>query len=159
MNYRYLDAAELAKNCKTAGEAEEKRRSAYYNLCAAADMFLADLEKDANKAPITVAIQAKDGRSFNRVIAASEGMVTLMNGESEASLPWTQLQPKDVISIYREVIRRGPVDGNTNQRHERAICFQWLSGEKDAAQTAAAKLGESSPTFKNRWLVWMNAVQ
>lgn len=158
-SYRYLEAVELTKKSTPANPAEEVKRAAFLGLCEGAGLFLSDLEKDANRGPVTVTIQAKDGRSFNRVIAAGEGLVTLLNGESEASLPWSQLRPADIIAIYREAIKRGPIDGNINLRHENAICFQWLSGEKDAAQIAASKLGESSPAFKKRWSDWMSALK
>lgn len=158
-SYRYLEAGELTKKSNPANAAEEVKRMAFLGLCEGAGIFLSDLENDANKGPLNVTLQSKDGRSFNRIIGAGEGMVTLLNGESEASLPWSQLRPADIIAIYREAIKRGPVEGNINLRHENAICFQWLSGEKDAAQIAASKLGESSPSFKKRWNEWMTALK
>jgi hypothetical protein len=36
-------------------------------------------------------------------------------------------------------------------RHERAIAFDWLAGNRERAQTAAAKLSLTSPHFKKRW--------
>ena len=158
-SYRYLEAGELTKKSTPANAAEEVKRVAFLGLCEGAGIFLSDLENDANKGPLNVGLQSKDGRSFNRIIGAGEGMVTLLNGESEASLPWSQIRPADIIAIYREAIKRGPVEGNINLRHENAICFQWLSGEKDAAQIAASKLGESSPSFKKRWNDWMTALK
>ena len=158
-NYRYLDAVELTKKSAPSNDAEAVKRAAFLGLCEAAGVFLSDLEADVNKSPISVGLQSKDGRSFSRVISASEGLVTLISGESEASLPWNQLRASDIIAIYREAIKRGPTDANISLRHENAICFQWLSGEKDAAQTAATKLGDSSPSFKKRWNQWMEALK
>lgn len=158
-SYRYLDAVELTKKSSAANAGEETKRIAFLGLCEGAGLFLSDLENDTKKAPLTVALQSKDGRSFSQVIGAGEGMVTLSNGQSEASLPWVQLKATDIIAIYREAIKRSPADPRINLRHENAICFQWLSGEKDAAQTAATKLGESSPSFKKRWSDWMKALQ
>lgn len=158
-SYRYLEAVELTKKSSAANAAEESKRIAFLGLCEGAGLFLSDLENDAKKTPLTVSLQSKDGRSFSQVIGAGEGMVTLFNGQSEASLPWVQLKATDIIAIYREAIKRSPADPRINLRHENAICFQWLSGEKDAAQAAAAKLGESSPSFKKRWSTWMTALQ
>lgn len=158
-SYRYLDAVELAKKSKGANPGEETKRIAFLGLCEGAGLFLSDLENDAQKTPITVPLQSKDGRTFNQVIGAGEGMVTLLNGQSEASLPWVQLKATDIIAIYREAIKRSPADPRISLRHENAICFQWLSGEKEAAQSAANKLGETSPSFKKRWSDWMMALQ
>lgn len=158
-NYRYLDAAELTKKSSAANAGEESKRIAFLGLCEGAGLFLSDLENDAKKTPLPVNLQSKDGRSFSQVIGAGEGMVTLFNGQSEASLPWFQLKATDIIAIYREAIKRSPADPRISLRHENAICFQWLSGEKDAAQVAATKLGESSPSFKKRWSDWMKALQ
>lgn len=158
-SYRYLEAVEMTKKSTPANPAEEVRRAAFLSLCEGAGIFLSDLENDLKKGPLNISLQSKDGRTFNGIISAGEGMVTLAHGESEASLPWSQLRPTDIIAIYRESIKRGPFDGNINLRHENAICFQWLSGEKDAAQIAATKLGESSPSFKKRWNDWMTALK
>lgn len=158
-SYRYMDAVELTKKSSAANAGEETKRIAFLGLCEGAGLFLSDLENDTKKTPLTVALQSKDGRSFSQVIGAGEGMVTLSNGQSEASLPWVQLKATDIIALYREAIKRSPADPRINLRHENAICFQWLSGEKDAAQTAATKLGESSPSFKKRWSDWMKALQ
>lgn len=159
IDYRFTEAADLAKKSPATNDKERNLRNATIGLCDGAGRFLTDLERDAKKAPLRVSIQAKDGRSFTQVIDAGEGMVTLSIGQSEASLPWTQVKPTDMINLYREAIKRNPNDSNIQQRHEHAICFQWLSGEKDAAQSTASKLSETSPTFKNRWNQWMQALK
>lgn len=156
--YRFWESVELIKKTKTANAAEEAKRMAYLSLCESAGIFLVDLENDTNKAPISIQVVAKDGRSFQGIIGAGESMVTLTSGASEASLPWTQLQPADIINIYREAVKRSNDESNLFMRHAHAICFQWLSGEKEAALSAAAKLSDSSPTFKKQWESWMNAI-
>jgi serine/threonine protein kinase len=158
-SYRFHEAAELTKRSRGANDDEEIKRTAFIGLCRGAGMFLSDLENDAKKAPLPVTILTKDGRNFTKIIDAGEGMVTLLKGETEASLPWTQIKPADIISVYREAIKRNPSDPDINRRHENAICFQWLSGEKEAAQNAAAKLSESSPQFKKRWSEWMEVLK
>ena len=158
-SYRYREAADLTKKSRATTPAEESKRIALLGLCEGAGSFLSDLENDAKKTPLTLNLHAKDGRTFSQVIGAEEGMVTLFNGQSEASLPWVQIKATDIIALYREAIKRSPSNPGINLRHENAICFQWLSGEKDAAQSTATKLGESSPTFKRRWTTWMSAMQ
>lgn len=158
-NCQYLDAAELLKKTSNLNANEETQRTALLGMCEGAGIFLADLEEDISKAPITLAIACKDGRSFTTVNAASEGMVTLSNGDTEASLPWSEIPASNIINLYREVIRKNPGDVGVPLRHESAICFQWLSGEKDAAQTAANVLSNTSPSFKKRWEQWMTALK
>jgi serine/threonine protein kinase len=157
-NYRFLESAELIKKTQSKEAKEEAQRLAYLGLCESAGIFLVDLESDTNKAPIDMKIETKDGRKFQRVIGAGENMVTLTSGESEASLPWTQLQPTDVIEIYREAVKRNSDASKLQLRHAQAICFQWLSGEKDAALSAASKLSDASPAFKKQWNSWMKAI-
>jgi eukaryotic-like serine/threonine-protein kinase len=159
VDYRFTEAADIAKKSSTANDKERDLRNSVIGLCEGAGRFLRELESDAKKAPLRVNIQAKDGRAFTSIIDAGEGMVTLSSGQNEASLPWPQIKPADMINLYREAIKRNPADPKIQQRHEHAICFQWLSGEKEAAQTAAAKLGESSPAFKKRWTDWMQALK
>ncbi len=157
-NCQFLEAAELLKKTSELNPQEETQRTALLGMCEGAGIFLADLEEDISKSPITLAIAAKDGRSFSSINAASEGMVTLANGDTEASFPWAGLPPANIINLYREVIRKNSGDVSIPLRHESAICFQWLSGEKDAAQTAANYLSNSSPSFKKRWEQWMAAL-
>lgn len=157
-SYRFAEAIELIKKSSGENQKENGQRIAYAVLCDGANRFLTDLERDIKNAALRVNLQTKDGRTFAQVIDAGEGMVTLSNGQTEASLPWGQLKAADMIGLYREAIKRKLNDPNVQQRHEHAIYFQWLSGEKDAALSAATKLGESSPPFKKRWELIMNAL-
>jgi hypothetical protein len=158
-SFRFRDALDVTKKTTHSSEKERKQREALIALCEGARNFLRDLEQDVKKSPVTISLQSKDGRNFTQVIHAGDGMVTLAAGPSEASLAWTMLKPADVITLYREAIKRNSSDPNISRRHEDAICFQWLSGEKDAAVSAAAVLGNSSPTFKKRWTDWMDALK
>jgi uncharacterized protein with beta-barrel porin domain len=125
----------------------------------AAASFLNDLSKDINKTPLNLAITTKDGRNYQQAAGVSDGMITLMQGSTEASIPWSDLSAPNIIAIYREAIRKASSSTNLSPRHEAAICFQWLSGETDAATTAADKLSKTNPSFQNRWQEWMKSIK
>jgi eukaryotic-like serine/threonine-protein kinase len=156
---RYRDAVELAKKSKVANNQEGAELLSLIALNDRARDFIRDLERDLKTAPLSYNLQSKDGRTFTRILNAGEDMVTLANGETETTLAWSALKPADVIAIYREAIKRNTPDSNINRRHENAICFQWLSGEKDAALNAANVLSNSVPAFKTRWEIWMKSIK
>lgn len=157
---RYLDAAELLKKSHSAVAAEETSRIALVGICESAGLFLADLESDLKKelvkSPSKLAIKAKDQRSFSEISGAGDGTVTVKNGDAEATLPWSQFDTLEVINIYRSIVRP-KISASTALaiRDESAIAYQWLSGDKEAANSAAKVLSESSPTFQTRWSQWM----
>lgn len=156
---QFLDAVESLKQSKPADDKSQAQRDALLGMAEAAGVFLADLEADLAKTSITLALTSKDGRAFTSIISASDGSITCSNGENEATLPWSQFKVADVIKLYSEVLRKTPASGDKALRHEAAISYQWLSGEKDAAQNAAQILSRTSSAFKTRWEQWMDALQ
>jgi len=158
-NCRFPEAKVLTQKSTPATASEESQHAALIALCEGAGTFLSDLENELGQGPLSLGLQSKDGSAYQNVTAASKGKVTLRGNESEVTLSWSQLRPMDVIAIYRETIKRGSSQENIHLRHENAICFQWLSGEKNAAQTAVSKLGEKSSSFKKRWAEWMAALK
>ena len=90
---------------------------------------------------------------------AGEGRVVVKTTEGEISLSWSDFLVNDIITIYREDIKRYTNEADKSRRHEAAVSFQWLGGERDAAKQAAEILGGNSPDFKQRWTNWMKALK
>ncbi len=155
--YDFLAAIDILKASTPATPQETAARASLIAMHECAASFLSDMTRSINSKPINLAISTKDGRSFQKVDSVSDSMVTLMTGETEASLPWSELSAATMISIYRETIR-GKNASELSQKYEDAICFQWLTGDTTAAQTAAAKFSTVSKSFKERWQYWMKSL-
>ena len=159
LQFEFIAALESLKLSQPANAQEQAARASLIAIHEAAASFLNDLSKDINKTPLNLAITTKDGRNYQQAAGVSDGMITLMQGSTEASIPWSDLSAPNIIAIYREAIRKASSSTNLSPRHEAAICFQWLSGETDAATTAADKLSKTNPSFQNRWQEWMKSIK
>jgi hypothetical protein len=157
---RFGEAAELLKKSGPPAEgAEEEQRSVLLAMSEAAGQFLKDLENDLTKSPLTINLKSRAGHAFNGITSAGEGRVVVKTTEGEISLPWSDFLVNDIITIYREDIKRNTNEADKSRRHEAAVSFQWLGGERDAAKQAAEILGGNSPDFKQRWANWMKALK
>lgn len=155
----FITALEALKKSTPANSRERAMRASLITMHEAAISFLSDLARDINKTPLNITVTTKDGRAFQQAAGVSDGMITLMQDTSEASLPWSDLSTPTLIALYREAIRGSTASGSLSARHEAAICFQWLSGETDAATTTAGKLFVTYPAFKTRWEEWMDSLK
>jgi eukaryotic-like serine/threonine-protein kinase len=159
LQLEFIAALESLKQSQPANSQEQSARTSLIAMHEAAASFLNDIAKDINKSPLSLSITTKDGRNYQQAAGVSDGMITLMQGSTEASLPWSDLSTPNIIAIYREAIRKAPSAENLAPRHEAAICFQWLSGETDAATAAAEKFSKVNPAFQNRWQEWMKSIK
>jgi cobalamin biosynthesis protein CbiG len=64
---------------------------------------------------------------------------------------WSELSPDALITLHRIFVRGATTDEERLARHERAISFDWLAGNRDRAVAAANTLAQGSPAFKQRW--------
>lgn len=157
---RFGEAAELLKKAGPfADGVEEEQRGVLLAMSEAAGQFLKDLENDLTKSPLTVSLKSREGHAFHGITSAGEGRVVVKTTEGEISLPWSDFLVNDIITIYREDIKRYTNEADKSRRHEAAVSFQWLGGERDAAKQAAEILGGNSPDFKQRWTNWMKALK
>jgi hypothetical protein len=55
-----------------------------------------------------------------------------------------------VIDLHRQLVKSAG-DEEKLRRHEAAIAFDWLAGDRDRAKTAGDRLAQDNEAFKRRW--------
>ncbi len=122
-------------------------------LTDAAAMFLSDLATDLKRGEVTLEARLKSGETFAKAAAAESDdhlLVTFASGLSR-ECAWGELAPAAVIDLYRSLIKNPQSDEAKLRRHESAIAFEWLAGERSRAVLAAERLAQDNPGFKGRW--------
>jgi len=144
---RFEEAAELIKTLQT--DPQGATREALLAINGAAMSFLAFLESDIPQSTSGVQLKLRNGGILNGVKVVRPGV--LAAGSSAAEYPWSDIDPESVIQFYRTNSRTRVAEIDMLQRHESAIAFDWLVGDRSRAALAAERLGSDSPIFKRRW--------
>lgn len=129
-------------------------RKSLLSLTDAAEVFLSELGMDIKRAPsgITVDGTCKSGEAFNKITASTQPgkLQVSLNGRSR-DCTWADLNPESVIGIYRVVIKTEPDVAKRCRRHQTAIAFQWLAGDRTQAVAAADLIADRDQSFRNHW--------
>ncbi|MES2995455.1 MAG: serine/threonine-protein kinase [Verrucomicrobiota bacterium] len=143
--FRFADAADLLEN------ATDPEAASLAAIARSAANFVTDLEDDLKKSAVAVPIRLRDGSTAKRLALESPGklQVTLADGTIR-NATWADLAPDSFIDLHRLLVVNLP-EADRLARHERAIAIDWLIGDRNRANEAAAKLSSSSPAFKSRW--------
>lgn len=117
-----------------------------------AALFLAEIEKDLAAELFTGELPLGDGGVAARVAVDAEGNIraTLVGGE-ERSCVWNDFSPDALIAIHRVLVKNPQGEIERMRRHECAIAFDWLVGNRERALAAAAVLAQGNTAFKQRW--------
>lgn len=121
-------------------------------LTDSAAVFLSDLGMDLKRGEIPVVGRLRTGEAITKVATTEVAgkLLVTFNGRSR-ECGWAQLEPASVIEIYRVVIKSESDEAKKLRRHETAIAFEWLTGDRAAAAAKAGLIGKNNPDFKNRW--------
>lgn len=144
---RFEEAAELIKSLQS--DPQGATREALLAINSAAMSFLAFLESDIPQSTTPIQLRLKNGETLNQVKVVKPGW--LAAGASAAEYSWSDIDPESVIQLYRTNSRNRVAEIDKLQRHESAIAYDWLVGDRARAALAAERLGSDSPIFKRRW--------
>jgi hypothetical protein len=148
--YRF---AEAAKRLKGEGKPEEAaERAAWLALTESAATLFPALEMDLKKGAVEVPLTLKEGGvAFVKASAGTEGHLTVTDATGTAKeIAWRELSPGSVIDLHRQLVKSAG-DEEKLRRHEAAIAFDWLAGDRDRAKAAGDRLAQDHETFKRRW--------
>lgn len=149
---RFDSALERLKAWKPDAEGMLEKRAALVTLAEAASAFLSNLGERAASEGAEVAIRARDGREFVAISGSGENGLSLRTAEgSEVSLRWGELEVDSLIALHRAMMRKEISKIESMRRHEQAVAFDLLAGDRKRARSAAERLGEDSEAFKRRW--------
>ncbi len=148
--FRFTEAAVHLKSLPSgAGDAA---RNSLLALVEATCAFVADIEDDLARGGVAAELPLKSGGTAVRLaVDGSRALqVTLADGSSR-SATWRDFAPDALISLHRVLVRNPKTDLERFRRHECAIAFDWLVGNRERAAGAAEVLARESNAFRQRW--------
>jgi hypothetical protein len=143
---RFSEAAEFAKSLAADPTGATRESIAAMNTSAA--NFLTFLEAEITAiGGEAIQLKLRSGETLDHVKVAKPGLLSASGAEH----PWGDIDPESVIQLYRTSIRTRVAEIDRVPRHESAIAFDWLVGDRTRATAAADRLAIESPIFKRRW--------
>jgi tRNA A-37 threonylcarbamoyl transferase component Bud32 len=129
-------------------------RKSLVSLTDSATLFLNDLGVDIKRATegIPVNGRLKAGDAFTRISASDRPnkIRVSLNGPIRECF-WADLDPESVLDVYRAIIKADTDTARVLRRHETAIAFRWLAGNRAQAVASADRLAADNESFGNRW--------
>ena len=127
-------------------------RSALLAMAESSIVFLADIEDDLAKEAVTTDFQLRSGETMEKVAIDPRGVITASSASGQTKLcKWSDFPPDALIALHRFFVKNPKSELERLRRHECAIAYDWLAGNRDRAIAAATVLSQGSNTFKNRW--------
>ena len=149
-NYRFVEIADMVS--KLTIDPPGCKRKALLGIAQAALVFLTEIESDLGVKPAVVDLKLKDGAKVSSIgIASGDRLVGKLADGEIRDLVWTDFSTDQLIELHRELVKSPASEMERLRRHESAIAFEWLAGDRGRALTAAGRLSEESPGFKARW--------
>lgn len=148
--YRFDSALQRLREVKL-DEFEEARYAAWVEITARAGSFIPALEKDLG-ASASLSVQLRDGHTLNHV-TAEKGQLSGIDADSrnKQTVGWGEVTPQALLKLHQQLVNNLPGENARFKRHEAAVAFQWLAGDREVALAAAERLGQQNADFKKRW--------
>lgn len=148
---RFIDMAETLK--KTPPDATTgKLAASLLSLAESSTVFLEDLENDLSKEPVAAELQLRSGETVTRISMGADHKLSATTAAGETkSCTWADFSPDALITLHRIFVKNPTSELERLRRHECAIAYDWLAGNRERALSAAAKLSLDSASFKQRW--------
>ncbi len=147
---RFDEAAALVKTLPS--DPAGVSRESLLAITEAASSFLGFLEDEIRASKTPVELKLKSGEILSGVSINRSGKLSAKGTEGQANeYAWSEVDPESLILFYRTQVRAKTSELERLQRHESAIAFDWLAGDRERATAAADRLSSDSLAFKNRW--------
>ncbi len=149
-DFRFAEATDYLKELEaaSAGSAKDSLLLVTEN-CAA---FLKDLSMDLAEQPATGEFPLKNGDTARQISVNAAGTLQVVDSRGvPRAAQWKEFEPDALISLHRILVKLPMSEDERMIRHERAISYDWLAGNRDRALSAASLLSQGSLSFKDRW--------
>ncbi len=149
-NCRFSEAVEYVKSLPA--DPKGANKDSLLSVTGAAAVFLTDLSKDLAKETVSGEFPLKSGEVMTRLSLLPAGTIRALDDAGrERVCKWDEFSPDALIALHRYFVKTPKSELETLRRHECAIAFSWLAGDRERALTAASALSQSSPAFKQHW--------
>ena len=147
---RFSEASAYLKALPT--DPQGATRASLVSLTDASAVFLSDLETDLAREPVIGEFQMKSGDVHRKIAFGPQSSITVTDAVGmPRTLQWADFSPDALITLHRLFVKNPKNELERLRRHECAISYDWLAGNRERAVAAAAALSQSSPAFKQRW--------
>jgi len=154
--------ADYARNCRFAdamaylkilpADPEGASRSSLLALVEFSETFLTDLEKDLSSSAVTLDLTLNSGEPVKKISLDALGTLLATDAQGkESPRAWSDFTADSLISLHRALVKKPANEQERLRRHQCAIAFDWLAGNRERALAAAASLSQTSPGFKEQW--------
>ncbi len=154
--------ADYAKECRFAdarnylkifpSDPEGASRSSLLTIIELSETFLEDLENDLAASSVTLDLNLMSGATIRKISLDAFGSILGADGAGkESKYAWSDFTADSLISLHRNLVSKPANEQERMRRHQCAIAFDWLVGNRERALTAAAALSQISATFKEQW--------
>jgi len=147
---RFLEAAEFLKSL--GGDPVGAKRDSLLAVVEFSAIFLSDIEQDLEKGAVTTELLMRSGEMVQEISVDPSGLVITKDAAGNVlAQPWSHFTPDALIALHRIFVKSSQSDLERQRRHQCAIAFDWLVGNRERSITAATSLVQSSPSFKRQW--------
>ncbi len=147
---RFKEASVYLKSLTT--DPQGATRAALLSVTDASAVFLSDLQQDLAKEAITGEFPLKSGTVIRKISIDNSGVITATDSSGLTQVAkWADLSADALISMHRIFVKNPKSEQERLRRHECAISYDWLAGNRERALTAADTLSQASSAFKLRW--------
>ena len=127
-------------------------RTSLLAVSKASAALFADLAADLRKEAATGEFPMKTGEIVGKITIDPAGVITIMGASQKpVSAKWGDFSPDAIIALHRIFVKNSTSEQERLRRHECAISFDWLAGNRERALQAASILSRENPAFKQRW--------
>ena len=147
---RFTEAAALLKSVEA--DTDDTTRASLIAVTDAAGVFLTDLQADLAVEPKSGDFNLKSGEVVNHLAIDPAGQITATSPTGEKRfVTWADFSPDALIGLHRIFVKNPKSEPERLRRHEAAISYDWLAGNRERALAAASALAQGSDAFKQRW--------
>ncbi|WAC18096.1 serine/threonine-protein kinase [Luteolibacter sp. SL250] len=130
------------------------KRDALLEINALAIDFLEFLEQEISGSFQPVQLRLRTGEAIDQVKITAPGQLSgIAPGGQSGQYGWGDIDPGSAVQFYRTTYSRSRTaeTEKLQPRHETAIAYDWLVGDRARATAAADRLSLDNETFRKRW--------
>ncbi len=148
--FQFLDAARYLKSLPA--DPLGAKRVSLIAVAESSTVFLADIEEDLRKGAVSAELPMKSGDVMQKIAIDPDGKIVTTDSAGKTAIrSWNEFSPDALIALHRILVKNPKSELERLRRHQCAIAFDWLAGNRERALTAAALLGQGSAGFKQQW--------
>jgi hypothetical protein len=148
--YRFDQLAQLLE--KSEEEISGFSRDSLISMCHSAERFFSDLEGELSKKAVLFPAHLRDGIEISSLGFTDAQLLGKVQDGTTRNITWQDFTPEQLNELYRNILRDNLTEiDEVWQRHEAAIAFDWLVGDRKRASLAATRLCEENEAFRKSW--------